>query len=227
MPNAEEETSRTSSSGASGPVPTLDDQTATARAPSTFIVNKVNNLETQVAQILSLLQNRPAGTAPTATTAEEPAAPPATPAAEQPGSRAPDAGPAPTPLPTAHSVYADRRLQFTLPAPSAQGIADIVATRQLYGETGKLNLFQRPTNLAPFPSKRFIPEPEKLFGRTKEADTRDGWEAEVLWNIGYNTENALAASHKVAEALSAGNTQAATEAFSVLHHYLQASYERV
>ena len=81
--------------------------------------------------------------------------------------------------------------------------------------------------MAPFPSKRFIPEPEKPFGRIKEADTRDVWEAEVLWNIGYNTENALAASHKVAEALSARNIQAATEAFSVLHHYLQASYERV
>ena len=148
------------------------------------------------------------------------APPTATPAAEQPGNWAPDAGPAPTQLPTAHSVYADRRLQFPLHAPSAQGIANTVATRQLYGETGKLNLFQRPTNLAPFPSKRFIPEPEKLFGRIKEADTRDGWEAEVLWNIVYNTENALAASHKVAEALSAGNTQAATEAFSVLHHYL-------
>ena len=37
-----------------------------------------------------------------------------------------------------------------------------------------LNLFSKPTHLAPFPSDRFIPESEKLFGRMKEVDARTG-----------------------------------------------------
>ena len=227
MPNAEEGTSKNGSSGASGPVATLKNQPTTARPPFALLVQKVTSLESQVSQILSRLQNRPAGRAPTVTTAEDSAASRAPPVAEQPDTRAPTAGPAPSQLTSAHSVYADPGLQVTLPVLSAQGIADTVATQQLYGETGKLNLFQIPTHLAPFSSKRFIPESEKLFGRIRDADPRDGWEAKVLWNFGYDTEHALAASHKVAEALSSGNRQAATEAFSVLHHYLQASYERV
>ena len=83
MPNAEEENSQSGSPGVSGPVATLDNQPSSLSRPtSALLVDKVIPLETQVAQILSLLQNRPAGTAPTATTAEDPAAPPAPPAAE-------------------------------------------------------------------------------------------------------------------------------------------------
>ena len=89
MPSAEEETSQTGSPDASGPVTTLENQPATARRPSAFLVKKVNSLESQVAQILSLLQDRPAGTAPTATTREDLAAPPAPPIAKPPGARTP------------------------------------------------------------------------------------------------------------------------------------------
>lgn len=91
----------------------------------------------------------------------------------------------------------------------------------------KLNLVYKPSHLAPFPSQRLILESERLFGRIKNADAQDGLEAGLLWNIGYNAETALSAPHKVTEALAAGHTSDATDAFSVLYHYLQASYERV
>lgn len=62
----------------------------------------------------------------------------------------------------------------------------------------------------------------------KGADAGEALEAAVLLNVGFNLENALNnACQKVAEAPSSTHTQAATEAFSFLHHYLQASYERV
>lgn len=128
---------------------------------------------------------------------------------------------------TAVEAYKVGTLQFTLPPPSANTVAEVLSTRQAYGETGKLNLFEKPRHLAPYPSTRFIPEPEGLFNRIKSADTRDGWESEVLWNIGHNQENALAACHKVAEALAAGDASAATDAFSIVHHFTQSTYERV
>lgn len=125
------------------------------------------------------------------------------------------------------AVYRVGTLQFSLPPPSNSTVADVLSTRHAYGETGKLNQFPKPPTLPPYPSTRFIPAPEGLFGRIKTSDTRDSWEAEVLWNIGHNQENALAASHKVAEALAAGDITAATDAFAVVHHFTTASYSRV
>ena len=102
MPNAEEETSQTGSSGASGPVPTLETQTATARPPSAFIVNKVNNLETKVAQILSLLQSRPLVRPLLPLPRKiQPLRRPCQPQSNHP---CPPRGPCPPQLPSAHSV---------------------------------------------------------------------------------------------------------------------------
>lgn len=104
-------------------------------------------------------------------------------------------------------------------------MAGALATRQANDDTGKLNRYHKLSILPPIPSKCFFPEPEGLFGRIKSDDTRNGWEAEVLWNIRHNCENALASSRKVAEALAVNDVAGATNALSVLYDYLNASYE--
>lgn len=175
----------------------------------------VASLRMQLAEVLQAVLAGQSGAVPSTAnpSAAEPSAEPSGPANSQPLSSA--------------AVYQLRKRHFTLPPPSASSIAETFAARQAYGETGKLNLFEKPRTLAPSPSTPFIPEPDGLFHRIKSSDTRDGWEAEVIWDLGYKHENALAASHKIAEALAAGNIATATEAFSVLHHFLLASYERI
>ena len=70
MPNVEGENSQSGLSGVLGPVATPANLLPSlSRLPSPLHVNKVNCLETRVAQILSLFQNRPASTALSSTTA--------------------------------------------------------------------------------------------------------------------------------------------------------------
>lgn len=181
---------------------------ASADPRVTELTNDVTLIKTQLADILEALKSN------------QPAAPPSHP----PSAATPDAADIPS---SSAEVYKVGTLQFSLPPPSTTAVAEVLTTRHAYGETGKLNLFIKPPTLPPYPSSRFIPTPDGLFGRIKTSDNRDSWEAEILWNIGHNQECALAASHKVAEALAAGDIAAATDAFAVVHHYTNASYSRV
>ena len=190
---------------------------------SSATINKVRNLESEVtgikgqlSEVLSLLK----------TSRVEPASIPADPAVADvvddqpkvPESRQPPASP---------GAYAVGTLQFTLPAPSANTVAKALAIRQAYGDTGKLNLFEKPKTVAPYPAKRFIPEPAGLFGRIKNADARDGFEAEVLWNLGHDSEVATAAFHQVAQAIADKDWDAVTEAVALAYQFHKAGYERV
>lgn len=180
---------------------------------TTTTTNRVAALETQVSdindklsQLLSTLQQPSSAAAPTTT-------PEAPPAAADPGSAA--------------EKFKISNLSFSLPAPSASAVSSVLSIRQAYAESGKLTLFNKPGHLAQFPSRRFVPEPEGLFRRIKDSDNRDGWEAEVLWNTGYNLEVSLAALHDLSKAISTSDLDAATESISVLHHFLVSGYERL
>lgn len=113
--------------------------------------NKVTGIKNQLLQIFNMLQ---ASTGPLKTPAGEPAAATSYPSASDPSAK----------TPISVEAYKTGVLYFTLPMPSATAIADTLATRQEYSEVGKLNKFQRPTSVDPFPDKKFIPEPEVLFG---------------------------------------------------------------
>lgn len=84
-------------------------------------------------------------------------------------------------------------LQLTLPTPSTISISRTLKVRHFYGNTGKLNLFERRQAISPFPAKRFILEPAGLFGRIKDSAIRNGYEAAVFWNIEHESEAATAA----------------------------------
>lgn len=118
-------------------------------------------------------------------------------------------------------------LQLFLLPNSPEAVSETLSVRRACAATGKLNKFTNLSTVSPFPSQRLSPESEGLFGRIKSAYLRDFLEAEVLWNIRNNCQNALATAHKVTEALVSKNVQAATEAFSVPHHFSEASYSRV
>lgn len=118
-------------------------------------------------------------------------------------------------------AYKDSDLQFSLAAPSADSVTDALSTCDAWGETGKLNHFPNPRTTPIFLCTRSNPKPEGLFSRIKTADRRDGWKAEVHWNIGQNCEKSLAGSHKVADALIFSNLATYTESFSFLNHFLQ------
>ena len=73
----------------------------------------------------------------------------------------------------------------------------------------------------------FVPEDLGLYAKIKASDARDGHEAEILWNAGFNIEMALAAMHKVTEAVAEGHLARVTDFESVLNHFLQHSYLRL
>lgn len=118
-------------------------------------------------------------------------------------------------------------LHYSLPAPSAAAVSDVLAIKAAYAETGQLNRYLKPAVLAPFPSTRFVPTDDGQYHRIKAADTRDGHEAEVLWNQGYNAEHSLACMHKISEALADGDLAQVTHYLSVLNHYLVSNQQRV
>lgn len=166
----------------------------------TELANKVNTIETHLAQILSNVQ------AP----------------------RTPSLSAAPNDTTKNNeAVFKISNLSYHRPAPSAEAVSTAASTGQTYAESGKLTLFKKPAQLAHFPSNRFVPASEGLFGRIKTNDTRDSWEAETLWNTGYNLEVSLAALHELATVVSTKDINGAIEATSVLHHYLLAAYQRV
>lgn len=80
-----------------------------------------------------------------------------------------------------------------------------------------------PARLVLCPSNRLIPEPEVLFGHIKNGNSRDDWEAKVLWDVRFNDKTALAALHKIAEQLKAGDTSSATGYLPIVHHHVQSS----
>ena len=149
---------------------------------------KVEGLETQLTRVLQLLESSQAPSTPVAAPV-----PDVTPVvAAEPPIRQP---------PTLEA-YKVGTLQFSLPNPPEQSVAQVLNCRRAYGRTGKLNTFEKSSSLAPYPAKRFIPEPEGLFRRIKDADQRDSYEAEVLWNIGHDYEVQVAAFHQIAVAIA-------------------------
>lgn len=157
-------------------------------------------------------------------TAPDPAAsPPVAPATEP---SAPDFAPVSAPVPRKRSSILELFI-ITFPRGPLQPCLLLCRSGRPTVITGKLNVDVKPPHIPPFPSKRFITEDEGIFGQIKAAGTREGWESEVLWNIGNNTENALSSSHKVFEALAANDVAAATEAFAVLNHHIPATHERI
>lgn len=123
--------------------------------------------------------------------------------------------------PPAHEADQAGPLQFTLPSPFSDSVAQAFATRRAYGRAGKANHYEKPGYFPPFSAKRFIPEPEGLFGRAKEADLRDSHEAEVIWNIGQDVEVSVAAFQHAAIYLKDGNLAEVAEFFSAACHFNQ------
>lgn len=64
-------------------------------------------------------------------------------------------------------VFKALKPQYTLPPLSSETIVQSLIIYTAYTDTGKLNQFIKPTTVAPYPFKRFIPIPNGLFGRTR------------------------------------------------------------
>jgi len=144
--------------------------------PAAALANRVEALETEVegiksqlAKVLQLLEGSPK----TDTSDPAPANPVAAPVPDVAVAVAREPKLRPPPAPGAYQVGT---LQFTLPSPSADSIVQALANRRAYGRTGKLNLFEKPSSIAPYPAKHFIPEPAGLFGRIKDSNFRDSHE---------------------------------------------------
>lgn len=129
-------------------------QTTKDTSPTmTELTNKVSTIENQLARILSLVQP----------------------------SNSPLPGASPTdPATSTAKILKISNLSYQLPDSSAEAVSTVASTRTTYAESGKLALFKNPAQLAHFPSNRFVPKHEGLFGQIKDNDTRDGWEAETL-----------------------------------------------
>lgn len=93
--------------------------------------------------------------------------------------------------PSAVEAFKVGQLCFQLPSPSTDAMTSVLSLRHSYSETGKLNQFRKPGSICQYPDKRFIPEPEGFFDRIKSPDTRDGWEAQFLWNTGHKKEHSI------------------------------------
>jgi hypothetical protein len=141
--------------------------------------------------------------------------------------------PAPEPQVPATTVPVTSRspqvtgLAYSLAPPGAAAISEVVGIRHAYAEQAQLSLFNKPTSYPPYPSTVFVPEDAGLYTKIHSSDLRDGHEAEVMWNTGFNLEMALAAMHKVTESIYDGDLARVTDFSSVLDHFLQNAYLRL
>lgn len=147
------------SSSSSGP---------SAHGAIAIIANKANKLETQVSQILSLLQRQNNGSTtiyidqtPAAEPALEPAqghATPASPSSATPiGAQDPTVADAPTAPGPAHDLYAARDLQFILLVLSLQGISDTFEARQFLRGKWEAQLVPKTFSSDAFPFEALHP----------------------------------------------------------------------
>lgn len=76
----------------------------------------------------------------------------------------------------------------------AKKVTEVLSTREAHKNTGKINRFTMSSTVLTFPTKRCIPKAQGRFGRIKNGDNHDGWEAEVLQNVEYNAKHEMASS---------------------------------
>jgi hypothetical protein len=103
-----------------------------------------------------------------------------------------------------HQAVPIPSLAYSLSPPDADAVSDVVGTCNAYSEQAQFLLFPKLKSNPPSPSTVFEPEDLGLYAKIKTGDARDGLEAGIIWNAGFNIEMALAAVHKVTEAVAEG-----------------------
>ena len=97
------------------------------------LASEVSDLRADIAKILAALPN---ASAPAATPKNQETVPTA-----------------------AEEAFQIANLSYSLPSPSALAVSTVQSTRKAYAESGKLSLFNKPSQHPLFPARRFIPEP--------------------------------------------------------------------
>lgn len=112
-------------------------------------------------------------------------------------------------------AYKIEQISFKLPAPLARAVSSVLTFRWTYAKSGKPTRFEAPQTHLQNHFSWLVPVSDYLFDSNKISDSHDGWEAEVLWDTGYNLKVAHVSVHELAKPLVDKDLDAVSEGATV------------
>lgn len=110
-----------------------------------------------------------------------------------------------------------------LPAPT---LGNVIATLDGKEEPliSGLGPCTKPSHIGVFPAHFFQPNKEGIYRRIYESDARDGHEADKLWNVGYDLEISLAATHEILAAIDISSLDSLRQKLAVQVRFPQHAF---